>query len=57
MKTSTKRKLIQQKLMGLAMIAASVVLIIATNGNDATFALITVPLGLWLIFTREIIIL
>lgn len=52
-----KRKLIQQKLMGLAMIAASVILIIATNGNDATFALITIPMGLWLLFTKQIIIL
>ena len=48
--TSRKQK-IKQIAAGLALIACSIVPIIIEN--DATIAVLTVPLGVALIFTRE----
>ena len=57
-----RRKFIEQKLMGLGIIAISVVLIcIASTGTtveerDVTAVLLTLPLGLLMLFSKEIII-
>lgn len=57
-----RRKFIEQKLYGLAMLAISgVILYIASKGTtvvdkDATAVLLTAPMGLYLMFTRHIVI-
>lgn len=54
--------LLEQRLMGLALVLISVLLIvICSNGatveeQDATAVLFTLPLGLYLIFTKNICI-
>lgn len=45
----------KQYLMGAALIASGILAVVLVGG-DATIALITVPLGLYLIFTKEILI-
>ena len=52
----TKRQLyfIVQKLIGVALIVGSV-LFVMLNDGDATAALITVPLGLYSVFTKRMI--
>ena len=45
----------KQYVMGAALIVSGI-LAVALVGGDATIALITVPLGLYLIFTKEILI-
>lgn len=45
----------KQLLMGAALIASGILAVVLVGG-DATIALITVPLGLYLIFTKEILI-
>ena len=67
MKTMTrnqrKRKLKQQRWMGIAMLIISVLIFAmactgsTTESHDATAMLITLPLGIWLICTKEIIIM
>ena len=58
-----KRKLKQQKWIGLAMLIisfANFALALTgttTESRDATAMLITLPLGIWLICTKEIIIM
>ena len=42
----------KQKLSGLAMVAIGIITPILLNG-DATFSLIALPLGIYLIFTKE----
>lgn len=57
-----RRKLLQQKLYGLAMIAISIlILCVAASGKtvedrDATAVLLTDPMGLYLLFTKNIVI-
>lgn len=57
-----RRKFIEQKLMGLALIALTALIFwIASTGasfedGDATMALLTAPMGLYLLFTRHIVI-
>lgn len=46
------RRMIKQKLMALLLIGISVVSIYASKG-DATFAAFGVPLGLYILFTKE----
>ena len=43
---------IKQKLSGLAMAAVGIITPILLDG-DATFSLIALPLGIWLLFTKE----
>lgn len=56
------KKLIQQKLMGLAFIAISIFCLwMASNGNtvqerDCTALILTVPVGLYLLFSRKIVV-
>ena len=46
---------LKQKMMGLTMIIISILIPIVCDG-DATASLITLPLGLYLLFTREEVI-
>lgn len=61
-KKSYKKKLIQQKLIGLVIILLCVfIVLIASTGTtpedrDATIILLFGPLGLYLIFTKHIVI-
>ena len=56
-----RKKLFVQKLLGLALIAVSVLLIyIASKGatieeKDATAVLLTAPFGLYLLFTKKVL--
>ena len=43
---------IKQKLSGLTMAAVGIITPILLDG-DATFSLIALPLGIWLLFTKE----
>ena len=43
---------IKQKLSGLTMAAVGIITPILLDG-DATFTLIALPLGIWLLFTKE----
>ena len=43
---------IKQKLSGLVMAAVGIITPILLDG-DATFSLIALPLGIWLLFTKE----
>lgn len=43
---------IKQKLSGLTMVAIGIITPILLDG-DATFSLIALPLGIWLLFTKE----
>ena len=43
---------IKQKLSGLTMVAVGIITPILLDG-DATFSLIALPLGIWLLFTKE----
>jgi len=58
-----RKKFIQQKLMGLALLVMTALIIwIASTGatieeRDATAALLTAPLGIYLLFTKEIAII
>lgn len=47
---------IKQKLTGFVLLVLTVLAVIALDG-DATVALITVPLGLYLIFSKEMLIM
>lgn len=53
-----RRKFIEQKLMGLAMIAITVgfLWMCAGTNEDAAAALLTGPLGLYMLFSRHIVI-
>lgn len=42
----------KQKLSGLTMVAIGIITPILLGG-DATFSLVALPLGIWLIFTKE----
>lgn len=55
MKKYGKRRKKQQYLMGTALIVSGILAVVLVGG-DATIALITVPLGLYLIFTKEVLI-
>lgn len=54
--------LLEQRLMGLALVALSVLIIVVcahgatVEDQDATAVLLTLPLGLYLIFTKNICI-
>lgn len=48
-------KFLQQKLMGLGMIAISIIFPLINDG-DATASLLTLPLGIWMLFSREMVI-
>lgn len=50
--TRRQRYFIKQKLMGLAVIVLGIVSTVILNG-DATACIITVPMGLVLIFTKQ----
>ena len=58
-----KRKLKQQRWIGLVMLIISAIIFAlavtgtTTESHDATAMLITLPLGIWLICTKEIIIM
>lgn len=58
-----KRKLKQQRWIGLVMLIISVCIFVlavtgtTTESHDATAMLITLPLGIWLICTKEVIIM
>jgi len=68
MKTTTKKRyrlnkrVLIQRLMGLAMLLISYIIIrVAMTGitvvdRDATAVLITIPLGLYLLFSKEIVV-
>ena len=62
MKRYVNKKLIKQKLLGIASLAASVAIILmAMSGKtaadqDATAVLVTLPMGLLLLCSKEIII-
>ena len=43
---------IKQKLSGLAMVAVGIVMPILLDG-DCTFSLFALPVGIWLLFTKE----
>lgn len=43
---------IKQKLSGLTMAAIGIIIPFINDG-DATFSLIALPLGIWLLFTKE----
>ncbi|MBD5457479.1 MAG: hypothetical protein HDR27_02770 [Lachnospiraceae bacterium] len=45
----------KQYLMGTALIVSGILAVVLVGG-DATIALITVPLGLYLVFTKEVLI-
>lgn len=47
-----RRYYIKQKLSGLTMTAIGIITPILFGG-DATFSLIALPLGVWLVFTKE----
>ena len=51
-KKSEKIYYIKQKLSGLTMAAVGIITPILLDG-DATFSLIALPLGIWLLFTKE----
>ena len=50
-----KRAIIKQRLVGTAIIAGSIALAWLLNVEDVTYMLLTVPMGLLLIFTKEIV--
>lgn len=50
-----RRYFLKQRLTGIALLALTILAVKLLDG-DATIALITVPLGLYLIFTGEIVI-
>lgn len=50
-----RRSFLKQRLIGIALLALTIFAVKLLDG-DATIALITVPLGLYLIFTGEIVI-
>ena len=50
-----RRTFLKQRLMGIAILAITMIAAKMLDG-DATIALITVPLGLYLIFTGEMVI-
>ena len=53
LKRNSKRAYyIKQKLSGLIMAAVGIITPILLDG-DATFSLIALPLGIWLLFTKE----
>ena len=43
---------IKQKLSGLTLVAIGIVMPILLDG-DSTFSIIALPLGIWLLFTKE----
>lgn len=47
-----RRYFIKQKLSGLTMAAIGIITAILLEGN-ITFSLIALPLGIWLVFTKE----
>ena len=47
---------IKQKLSGLTMAAIGIIIPILLDG-DATFSLIALPLGIWLLFTKQKVML
>lgn len=53
-----RRLFIQQKLMGIAMIALTVLFVwlCSTNNEDCAAAFLTGPLGLVMLFSKEIMI-
>ena len=51
-KKAEKIYYIKQKLSGLTMAAVGIITPILLDG-DATFSLIALPLGVWLIFTKQ----
>ncbi len=46
---------LKQRLTGVFLLAFTVLAVMVTDG-DATIAIITVPLGLYLVFTKEMIL-
>lgn len=46
---------VKQKLIGLAVIILSIIAV-PINDGDATFALITVPIGLYVLFSKKAIL-
>ena len=63
MQRNIKRLYAQQKVMGATLLTLSLlILFVAFNGvtsadHDCTAALLTLPLGLYLLFTKKIILL
>ena len=57
-----KRKLIEQRIYGLAIIAVSIVFLLivsaesSASGRDCGAVFLTMPLGLYLLFTRSIVL-
>lgn len=57
-----RRKLIQQRLMGLAMVAISIFIVVMAchaktpEDSDCTAVFLTAPLGLYMLFSRKVII-
>ena len=57
-----RRKMIEQKLMGLGLlVVCAFVLWLCSTGTtpedqDATVVVLLAPLGLWMLFTKEIVI-
>lgn len=54
-----RRKLLKQRLIGLAIAAIAVLAggICAAAGEDATAYMVLAPLAIWLIATRKVVIL
>ncbi len=55
-KRAEKIYYIKQKLSGLTMAAVGIVMPILLDG-DGTFSIIALPLGIWLLFTKEKVML
>ncbi|MCM1220825.1 MAG: hypothetical protein NC548_40690 [Lachnospiraceae bacterium] len=55
-KQARRQYFLKQRLTGVFLLVFTVLAVIATGG-DATIAIITVPLGLYLVFTKEMVIM
>lgn len=48
-----KKYFIKQKILGICLVIFSVIAVVMMENHEATFAVITIPLGLVLIFTKD----
>lgn len=47
---------LKQKLMGVGIIALTLLPLMLFRGEDATYAVLLIPMGLWLIFSKKMIL-
>lgn len=50
-----RKYFLKQRLVGIFLLVLTILVVMQTGG-DATIAIITVPLGLYLVFTKEMVI-